>query len=84
MKAIEMKLCPKLSRIEEAKTMVIETKDGIEVFVEDKYKSVILEDYAVLKGTFEEKVKILEDYEKNNKIFFSPYAPSARFRVVEY
>ena len=37
MKAIEMKLCPKLSRIEEAKTMVIETKDGIEVFVEDKY-----------------------------------------------
>ena len=38
----------------------------------------------VLKGTFEEKVKILEDYEKNNKIFFSPYAPSARFRVVEY
>lgn len=82
---IEMRLCPDLSKLNQVEPAAVETKeDGIIIFAKnDISKSLVANSYSVLKGTFEEKVAKLEECEKNGKIFFSPYAPSARFTLVK-
>ena len=81
---IEMKLCPDLSKLDEVKPTVIETTEGITILSNDDLcRSLIEKDYALLKGTFEEKVKILKDFKEKNDIFFSLNAPMARFVLIE-
>lgn len=81
---IIMKICPDLARLDEATPIVIETKEGIKICTEDKMcRPLIEKDYALLKGTFEEKCETLRNLKAEGKIFFSYYDPAARFILEE-
>lgn len=82
---ITMKLCPDLQKLHLAKPIVIETKeDGIQILCKDeRMRTLVKKDYLLLGSSFEERVQKLKECKENGDMFFSVYAPSARFELVE-
>ena len=82
---ITMKLCPNMENLDSVKPAVIETKkEGIQILSNNELCiPLIRKDYMLLGATFEERVQKLKECKEKGEIFFSVYAPMARFELIE-
>ena len=82
---ITMKLCPDLNKLDSVEPAVVETKeDGIQILCKNEMmRKLIRKDYLLLGSSFEERVQKLVECKEKGEIFFSMYAPMARFELVE-
>lgn len=82
---IIMKLCPDLNKLDCTEPAVVETKEqGIEIFAKDeRIRNLIRKDYLLLGSSFEERIQKLLECKEKGEIFFSMYAPMARFELIE-
>lgn len=82
---ITMKLCPNLEKLDLVTPVVIETKEeGIQILCKDEMlRNLIRKDYLLLGSSFEERVQKLRECKEKGDIFFSMYAPMARFELIE-
>jgi len=81
---IVMKLCPNIKDIDKIEPILEETKEnGIKVFTSGRMESLVRKQYGLLPGKdFDERVKLLDDLDKNGEHFFTLHAPNARYLLI--